>query len=783
MSASIWSPDGTVPSDTPIDYVFREYWYDVAEGQTLVNLTGLAYTPGVGSLKISTDGLYPLQVGVDYLETSGSPASITLLQVPTDPVRLYAVVGRAVNVSIDSIDASLVTYTGPDGEETNLGTLAGPDGAKGIGFDGGTVDDALRAGIVSGSYVGTWNATTNTPSLASGVGVQGAYFIVSVAGTTTLDGISSWAVGDQARFSGTVWEKIPLISSLPATAVTLSAVTGLAATQVQAAIAELAKYTPPGAGGVDGTLQERLNRQIFADSYITIQAALDYARGLGYSCEVIVGPGIHNVGTKLQVRGNVALIGQNNWLTRIFQTTLNQPVVEIPDNEDHCEVRNLFLDYSGGAPTAGANALDIRHTQNCVVSRVFINGGYNCLAFTRNSGIGNRSGNHLISNIFCYNYVNAGYYNDGVLDIFVCNFRFAALDNLNYGLNGGICLVGNVEANVFVGGDITTGDYSIRTYKNDANPRSRLNAPYFNRFIGVFFDSATYGSLLFDLVHTDFIGCWFASAGYDQSIPSPYSNLRDVAGLALSNCDTVRFIGGDIYNNGGYGVLQYNNNRNVSFLGTGFRRNRSGVVAGVPVGNGPAVQILSPSTNFDYSHCVFDPYQEDGTTLSYQTQSINLQVGANDWYKIIGNTMRGCTLVDNSTGTNRFVDLNIGYNNPIYRGTYTPVISSSTNSLTAPGACLGAYVVRDGYCDVVFDCQITTNGTGAGTIRITLPFVVSNFALAGQFSGVWRSSSTGTTGITYTEGGLVTYVTLMTMANAYPGADSTRFIGSIRYAI
>ncbi|HXD22639.1 MAG TPA: hypothetical protein VN613_04715, partial [Gemmatimonadaceae bacterium] len=57
-------------------------------------------------------------------------------------------------------------------------------------------------------YQGAWNASTNTPSLSSGVGTQGQYYVVSVAGTHTLDGISSWAVGDWAIFNGSVWQKV-----------------------------------------------------------------------------------------------------------------------------------------------------------------------------------------------------------------------------------------------------------------------------------------------------------------------------------------------------------------------------------------------------------------------------------------------------------------------------------------------------------------------------------------------------------------------------------------------
>jgi hypothetical protein len=58
------------------------------------------------------------------------------------------------------------------------------------------------------NYQGTWNATTNTPTLASGVGTQGDYYVVSVAGATDLDGITNWGVGDWAAYNGSVWQRV-----------------------------------------------------------------------------------------------------------------------------------------------------------------------------------------------------------------------------------------------------------------------------------------------------------------------------------------------------------------------------------------------------------------------------------------------------------------------------------------------------------------------------------------------------------------------------------------------
>ncbi len=58
------------------------------------------------------------------------------------------------------------------------------------------------------NYKGVWNASTNDPTLTSGVGSKGDYYVVSVAGSTNLDGQTLWGVGDWAVFNGTIWQKV-----------------------------------------------------------------------------------------------------------------------------------------------------------------------------------------------------------------------------------------------------------------------------------------------------------------------------------------------------------------------------------------------------------------------------------------------------------------------------------------------------------------------------------------------------------------------------------------------
>lgn len=80
---------------------------------------------------------------------------------------------------------------------------------KKLYFDtGATWEEFTSSAVFSGtSYRGTWNASTNTPALTSSTGTQGHYYLISTAGTTTLDTIASWTVGDWAIFNGTIWQK------------------------------------------------------------------------------------------------------------------------------------------------------------------------------------------------------------------------------------------------------------------------------------------------------------------------------------------------------------------------------------------------------------------------------------------------------------------------------------------------------------------------------------------------------------------------------------------------
>ena len=108
-------------------------------------------------------------------------------------------VGTATTIGGTLIDGWKTTTQANAINDTTIATTAYVNNKIGL----------IPAGLV---FQGTWNAATNTPTLTSGSGTTGHFYIVSVAGSTNLDGITDWKVGDWAVFieqgASDQWEKI-----------------------------------------------------------------------------------------------------------------------------------------------------------------------------------------------------------------------------------------------------------------------------------------------------------------------------------------------------------------------------------------------------------------------------------------------------------------------------------------------------------------------------------------------------------------------------------------------
>ena len=124
-----------------------------------------------------------------------------------------------VDAHID-FDGSLIIGLS-SGRAINVGEVVAPDLAEKIKVitNGGGTSQSVLDTLTSLQnqitaigqaliFAGSWNASTNTPTLASSVGVISNFYIVSVAGSTNLNGITNWGVGDWAIYNGTVWQRL-----------------------------------------------------------------------------------------------------------------------------------------------------------------------------------------------------------------------------------------------------------------------------------------------------------------------------------------------------------------------------------------------------------------------------------------------------------------------------------------------------------------------------------------------------------------------------------------------
>ena len=151
--------------------------------------------------------------------TGGTISGVTLpasnitgtLGVPNGGTGATTLTGYVKGTGTTPMTASA---TIPNTDITGLGTASTKDAGAANGVAtldaGGKVPVSELPAAVLGalSYQGTWDASTNTPTLTSSVGTKGYYYVVSVAGNTNLNGITDWLVGDWAVFNGSIWQKV-----------------------------------------------------------------------------------------------------------------------------------------------------------------------------------------------------------------------------------------------------------------------------------------------------------------------------------------------------------------------------------------------------------------------------------------------------------------------------------------------------------------------------------------------------------------------------------------------
>lgn len=204
---NFWTDLVAEPELANYDYV--ELPFTFADDKRLLGRDGAAATEiSIGSALVLSGGV---------LNTGPQLAAIEALTTTSYGIGLLEMVD----------DAALRSYAG-------LGTSAVLDSGVALGTAtldaGGKVPLSQIPDSVLGQveYQGSWNASTNTPTLSTtpGAASKGFYYVTSVAGT--FDGID-YDVGDWIISNGVIWEKVDNTDAVVSVAGRIGAITLLQA--------------------------------------------------------------------------------------------------------------------------------------------------------------------------------------------------------------------------------------------------------------------------------------------------------------------------------------------------------------------------------------------------------------------------------------------------------------------------------------------------------------------------------------------------------------------------
>jgi hypothetical protein len=160
----------------------------------------------VGTVPVANGGTGAATL-TGYVKGNGTSAMTAATTIPSTDVTGLGTMStqNSNNISVTGGTMNGVTIS----DYVATATKGVANGVASLDGSGTVPVSQLPAAVLGAlSYQGTWNASTNTPTLTSSVGTKGYYYVVSVAGSTNLNGITDWQVGDWAVYNGTAWQKI-----------------------------------------------------------------------------------------------------------------------------------------------------------------------------------------------------------------------------------------------------------------------------------------------------------------------------------------------------------------------------------------------------------------------------------------------------------------------------------------------------------------------------------------------------------------------------------------------
>lgn len=196
---------------------------DVMERQLVLNLAdGLLYS------KTSTGAIVKFGVSPGDLSTVAFSGSYDDLQnKPTIPPPYTLVpatasvlggvmVGDGLNVTLGGlISAKVLSVQGQDGSpQIGAVIITRADLGLDILDSNNRIKPEYLPDSITGAmvYKGTWDASTNTPAIPAAEAANlGWLYVVAVAGSTDIDGNTTWNVGDWLVSDGTKWQRVPAL--------------------------------------------------------------------------------------------------------------------------------------------------------------------------------------------------------------------------------------------------------------------------------------------------------------------------------------------------------------------------------------------------------------------------------------------------------------------------------------------------------------------------------------------------------------------------------------------